>query len=125
MSLRDLYENLILPADAELHKQAAELAKTAEEEDAAGRIMARGFVDEMQKLAQGPGIGTPPMVGAGMAPPPPAPPNVGPRMGTGEGKKCPPGQHVCPETGKCIPIGTGDGTGPRREPGRPRRRQSR
>lgn len=29
------------------------------------------------------------------------------------GKDCPPGQHVCPETGKCVPIGSGGGKGPR------------
>lgn len=75
------------------------------------------------KTAQMAGIGTPPLTGGGMTPPPPAPSNVGPRMGTGTGKKCPEGQHPCPTTGKCVPIGTGDGQGPRREPGRPRRRQ--
>jgi hypothetical protein len=28
---------------------------------------------------------------------------------------CPPGRHVCPKTGKCVPIGSGDGKGPRRD----------
>lgn len=37
--------------DAELEKQAAEMIKQAEEEDAAGRIMARGFAAELSKLA--------------------------------------------------------------------------
>lgn len=26
---------------------------------------------------------------------------------------CPPGHHVCPGTGQCVPIGSGDGYGPR------------
>jgi hypothetical protein len=36
--------------DAELEKQAAELTKLAQEEEAAGRIMARGFADELNGL---------------------------------------------------------------------------
>ena len=28
---------------------------------------------------------------------------------------CPPGYHRCPDTGKCVPIGSGDGDGPRRK----------
>lgn len=36
--------------DAELEKQAAELTKQAEEEEAAGRIMARGFAAELNSL---------------------------------------------------------------------------
>ena len=26
---------------------------------------------------------------------------------------CPPGQHVCPDSGRCVPIGSGGGYGPR------------
>ena len=33
---------------------------------------------------------------------------------------CPPGQHVCPESGKCVPIGSGDRKGPRSEALEPR-----
>lgn len=50
-SLTELYNQVIVPKDAELEKQAAEMIKQAEEEDAAGRIMARGFADELNKLA--------------------------------------------------------------------------
>lgn len=53
-TLTDLYNQAIVPMDEELEKQAAELVKQAEEEDAAGRIMARGFADELHKLAQPP-----------------------------------------------------------------------
>jgi hypothetical protein len=53
-SLTELYNSHIVPLDQELEKQAAEMVKQAEEEDAAGRIMARGFADELNKLAQGP-----------------------------------------------------------------------
>lgn len=63
-SLTELYNNALVPLDAELEKQASaelaqlaaeeeEMIKQAEEEDAAGRIMARGFQDELQKLAAG------------------------------------------------------------------------
>ena len=56
-SIREIYDN-ISARDAEyLEKQAAAI-KLAEEEDAAGRIMARGFADEacrMAKLAGMPG----------------------------------------------------------------------
>lgn len=38
--------------DDEMNKEAAELEKMAAEEEAAGRIMARGFMDELNKLAQ-------------------------------------------------------------------------
>jgi hypothetical protein len=55
-TLTDLYNNAIVPMDQELEKQAAELWKQAEEEDAAGRIMARGFADELNKLAEGPAL---------------------------------------------------------------------
>lgn len=63
-SLTELYNNALVPLDAELEKQAAaeleqyaaeeaEMLKEAEEQDAAGRIMARGFADELDKLAAG------------------------------------------------------------------------
>lgn len=65
-SLVDVYNNLA-EADAEiLEKQAAEI-KLAEEEDAAGRIMARGFADELEKIAQGQATGN------NLPKPPPAP----------------------------------------------------
>jgi hypothetical protein len=49
-SLTSVYEQ-IASRDADLEKQAAELIKEAEEQDAAGRITARGFADELAKLA--------------------------------------------------------------------------
>jgi hypothetical protein len=49
-SLTDVYET-ISAADGELLEKQAEAIKVAEEEDAAGRIMARGFMDELHKLA--------------------------------------------------------------------------
>ena len=50
-SLTELYNTAIVPADEELEKQAAEMEKQAAEEEAAGRIMARGFASELNKLA--------------------------------------------------------------------------
>ena len=50
MGLADLY-NEMASQDGELQKEAAELKKLAAEEEAAGRITARGFMDELQKLA--------------------------------------------------------------------------
>lgn len=49
-TLVDVY-NSLAPIDAELEKQASQLVKQAQEEDAAGRITARGFIDELNKLA--------------------------------------------------------------------------
>ena len=49
-SLTDVY-NQIASADAQLLEKQAAHIKLAEEEDAAGRIMARGFADELQKIA--------------------------------------------------------------------------
>jgi hypothetical protein len=49
--LTDVY-NQVASRDADLEKQAAELYKQAEEEAYAGRITARGFADELQKLAR-------------------------------------------------------------------------
>lgn len=67
-TLTDVYNQLILPKQAELEKQAAEMIKQAEEEDAAGRIMARGFADELNKRAAGPmGEGYDPFGGGGRA----------------------------------------------------------
>lgn len=31
------------------------------------------------------------------------------------GDDCPKGQHRCPNTGKCVPIGSGDREGPRKK----------
>lgn len=52
MSLVDVL-NQLETADEEMKKEAAELEKIAAEEEAAGRITARGFMDELNKLAQG------------------------------------------------------------------------
>ena len=48
--------------DEEMSKEAQEHMKLEAEEDAAGRIMARGFMDELDKLAAGytPGSSLPP-----------------------------------------------------------------
>ena len=51
-TLTDIY-NQISAQDAELLEKQAEVIKEAEEHDAAGRIMARGFADELHKIAQG------------------------------------------------------------------------
>ncbi len=51
MSLSELYEQMAY-ADLELEKEAGEMDKLAAEEDAAGRITARGFMDELTKLAR-------------------------------------------------------------------------
>lgn len=59
MSLADMYEK-IASYDEEIEEQYEELTdteKTAAEYDAAGRIMARGFMDELDKLAQMPPTG--------------------------------------------------------------------
>ena len=50
-NLTDVLEKL---SSVDVVKQArqSEMTKQAEEEDAAGRIMARGFADELQKIAQ-------------------------------------------------------------------------
>lgn len=64
-TLTEVYEK-VASQDVELEKQAAELVKQAEEEDAAGRIMARGFADELSKLAESPfALSTPGQTGAG------------------------------------------------------------
>lgn len=73
-TLKELYDNAILPADAELEKKAAELYKEAEEEEAAGRIMARGFANELKKLAEGQTVPPKPAPAPAPAPAPkPAP----------------------------------------------------
>ena len=54
MSLADMYEK-IAAADQQIEEQYEDLSdveKVAQEYDAAGRIMARGFQDELNKLAQ-------------------------------------------------------------------------
>lgn len=50
-SLTELYQHLSA-GDAEILEKQAAMIKQAEEEDAAGRIMARGFADELSKLAE-------------------------------------------------------------------------
>lgn len=52
MSLADLYA-VMESQDYEMQKEASEMEKLAAEEDAAGRITARGFMDELNKLAEG------------------------------------------------------------------------
>ena len=59
MSLVDVLEQLE-SVDEEMEKEASELEKIAAEEDAAGRIMARGFMDELNKLAAG--LGKPKLI---------------------------------------------------------------
>lgn len=54
-TLTDIY-NDISAHDQEYLEKHAEQIKVAEEEDAAGRIMARGFADELHKLAQEPEV---------------------------------------------------------------------
>jgi hypothetical protein len=51
MSLTDVLAQLEV-ADEEMTKEAELLEKVAREEEAAGRIMARGFMDELDKLAE-------------------------------------------------------------------------
>jgi hypothetical protein len=68
MGLVDIHETLS-SYDAELEKEAAVEYEKLAEEDAAGRIMARGFMDELQKIAGGDapgmagGLGRAPMGG--------------------------------------------------------------
>ena len=50
-TLTDLYNQQLVPLDQELEKQASAMVKQAEEEEFAGRIMARGFAAELNKLA--------------------------------------------------------------------------
>lgn len=50
-TLTDVYDTMA-SKDVELEKQASEIIKQAEEEDAAGRITARAFADELSKLAE-------------------------------------------------------------------------
>lgn len=92
MSLVDILEQLEY-VDDEMEKEASEMEKFAAEEEAAGRIMARGFMDELNKIAQRqPGTAVPPPpkvpakgVGAGTVVSP------GPLAGTkGVGKKLKP-----------------------------------
>jgi len=49
-NLTDVYQQIAAADAGKLEKQAA-VIKVAEEEDAAGRIMARGFADELTKIA--------------------------------------------------------------------------
>jgi hypothetical protein len=50
MSLVDVL-NYLESSDEEMQKEASEMEKIAAEEEAAGRITARGFMDELNKLA--------------------------------------------------------------------------
>lgn len=52
MSLVDVLNQLEY-VDGEMEKEASEMEKIAAEEEAAGRITARGFMDELNKLAAG------------------------------------------------------------------------
>ena len=50
MGLTEFYTQMV--SEEEEHvKQASDMEKMAAEEEAAGRIFARGFVDELNKLA--------------------------------------------------------------------------
>jgi hypothetical protein len=51
MGLADLYEKLA-SIDEEVANEMSETEKLAAEHDAAGRIMARGFADELNKISQ-------------------------------------------------------------------------
>jgi len=57
-SMTEIYETLSAK-DAELLEKQAAIKIAEEEEDAAGRIMARGFADELAKLANMPGQAVP------------------------------------------------------------------
>ena len=106
-TLTDLYNQAIVPMDAELEKQAAELVKQAEEEDAAGRIMARGFADELHKLAEGPGLTRRPnfsVGGRGAATETAKPASGSPAFG--RGSKVTPGGNITPPKPKAPPAPT-------------------
>lgn len=100
-SLTDLYTQALVPMDQELEKQAAELYKQAEEEDACGRIMARGFADELNKLAGAPFKRTP-------APPPTIEKTkaMKPNEAFGPGKTITPGGNVEMKPDKLAPKKT-------------------
>jgi len=61
-NLTEVY-NQFASIDEQLEKQASAMVKQAEEEQFAGRIMARGFADELNKLAQAPQFGSAGMQG--------------------------------------------------------------
>lgn len=112
-SLTDLYNQALLPMDEQLEKQAGEMLKQAEEEDAAGRIMARGFADELNKLAgpwggpsgpggaggnvdAGPSTGS--LLGKGRTLRAPKVPNIGQGKGQfGKGKTVAPSGQIQPK----------------------------
>lgn len=83
MSLVDVLSQLEA-TDYEMEKEATEHEKFAAEQEAAGRIMARGFMDELNKLAQagmqfkpqkvGPSASALPPKSVGGAVPPPVKP---------------------------------------------------
>lgn len=80
MSLVDFLDQLEA-ADEEMQKEASEYEKLAAEEEAAGRIMARGFMDELDKLAQRmPGQSLPPAASHTMKPMPAPKPAKLPEM---------------------------------------------
>lgn len=94
-SLTEYYDTQLIPLDAALEKQAADLEKVAAEENYCGRIMARGFADELNKIANdmmgyGTGAGNkqqqkPPA--APVAPARPAPTKLAPDFGGSVGLK--------------------------------------
>lgn len=51
MSLAEMYEKIASMDNEEQYEEISDVEKTAAEYDAAGRIMARGFADELNKLA--------------------------------------------------------------------------
>lgn len=93
MSLVDVL-NQLETADEEMEKEAQEMEKIAAEEEAAGRITARGFMDELNKLAQtmqfkpqkvGPSATALPSKNVGGAVPPPVKPGSVVQPGRGAG----------------------------------------
>nr|NIR12959.1 hypothetical protein [Desulfobacterales bacterium] len=93
MSLVDVL-NQLETADEEMEKEAQEHEKIAAEEEAAGRITARGFMDELNKLAQamqfkpekvGPSAAALPKKNIGGALPPPVKPGSVVQPGKGAG----------------------------------------
>jgi len=80
-NLTDVYNQLSAADAVYLEKHAAQV-KIAEEEDAAGRIMARGFADELTKLAT-PGQQPPPGGSIPLPPATPKPVNTGANVSLG------------------------------------------
>ena len=106
MSLVDVLNHLE-SVDEEMEKEASEMEKIAAEEEAAGRITARGFMDELNKLAAG--LGNPKLKPlkreAGLPPPAPLP-----TQSRTKGYKAPPRDKPYAGSGKAK-MGPGAGSG--------------